>query len=73
MTVSYPPALELYLHPRKPVFLTMTSSAVEEECFWHDNMVGWVGIEPTAKGLKGLCSTTELPTRYRYCTQFTAK
>ena len=27
--------------------------------FW---LVGWVGLEPTANGLKGRCSTTELPT-----------
>ncbi len=26
-------------------------------------LVGWVGVEPTANGLKGHCSTTELPTR----------
>jgi hypothetical protein len=26
-------------------------------------VVGWVGFEPTANGLKGRCSTTELPTR----------
>jgi hypothetical protein len=26
-------------------------------------MVGWVGLEPTANGLKGRCSTTELPTQ----------
>ena len=25
-------------------------------------MVGWVGLEPTTNGLKGRCSTTELPT-----------
>ena len=28
-------------------------------------MVGWVGLEPTANGLKGRCSTTELPTPHR--------
>ncbi len=28
----------------------------------HFKLVGWVGLEPTANGLKGHCSTTELPT-----------
>ena len=27
-------------------------------------MVGWVGFEPTTNGLKGRCSTPELPSRY---------
>lgn len=28
-------------------------------------MVGWVGIEPTARSLKDFCSTTELPTQQK--------
>ncbi len=28
-------------------------------------MVGWVGFEPTTNGLKGRCSTAELPTLIR--------
>ena len=26
-------------------------------------MVGWAGLEPATNGLKGRCSTIELPTR----------
>ena len=32
--------------------------------FFASTMVGRVGLEPTANGLKGRCSTIELPTLY---------
>jgi len=31
---------------------------------FHQKLVGRVGFEPTTNGLKGRCSTTELPSRY---------
>jgi hypothetical protein len=31
----------------------------------HRKVVGWVGFEPTTNGLKGRCSTTELPTHLK--------
>ena len=36
-----------------------------EEHFAANELVGRVGFEPTTNGLKGRCSTTELPTRGR--------
>jgi hypothetical protein len=34
-----------------------------EDYFAANELVGRVGFEPTTNGLKGRCSTTELPTR----------
>ena len=33
-------------------------------CTNHFEVVGRVGFEPTTNGLKGRCSTTELPTHH---------
>ena len=53
--------------PAATVNLGLCQGGVEPagKDFGKDEVVGRVGFEPTTNGLKGRCSTTELPTRGR--------